>query len=261
MSSSIVQIEQSILDTLRSLYHSIVVTGAQTTTTDNSTGTYTDNLTGEVITLKYLIWQYPISDFSSEVYMRTSHRAKHIKNKEGQINMDFILSPDESTWFDSEIKNKASEVMRILAPWTKNLPSAFLFNESPDIETWEVKAWVVGDYVRYSDNKIYLCILDANAELPTNTTYWEVQPDWIDSTDKITFLLNLPDYFNDNYATSLDGFISALIRDLILTDWYQICGLSQDWQLYKLAVEDGISNVKQSFLQRTKLITAPNRYY
>lgn len=264
MSASIIQIEQSILDALSALYADAVTTIVPTTTTDYSTGTEEDPLTGETIVYKYLVWQYSITDLLNELYMRTSNRAKQIKNKEGQMNHDFILSPDESVWIDSALKDRANDVMRIIAPYTADLPSAFLIDEAPDIETWSVKAWVADDYIRYTDNKIYLCILANNGIAPDavdGTTYWTVQPDWIDSTDKITFFFRLPDYLNDNVAPSIDRFMYAMLRDNVLADWYQNCGLLNDFDIYRKLSEEDEQKLKNTFLQRTVILTASNRFY
>jgi hypothetical protein len=260
MSAQLQTIEDNLRDLLEDFFSaaSTVVSNPDETTT-------ADPITGEVVDSEDAVLTYTLADLQTEIYKITSMRSRFIKNDSGMPQVkELAFSPDEQLLFDSLAKDAANDVFKILCGLTKNINNAFLYDETAEVDDWVIGTdYVVRDFVKYTDNKIYKCIHATDTIVPTDPTgdeYWE-DYSWLDATDKILFVVELPQYFNANYLNVLDNNVWTALKKYILKEWWRNTGLLQDYQIELNEWESARTEVKYSFVNRTKSNARKPNFY
>lgn len=254
---------RSIEDNLRDLLEDFYSEGSSVITNSNGTTTL-DPLTGETIETENAVLYYLLTDIQNEIYKLTSMRSRHIKSEQGVPQVkELAFSPDEQLLFDSLVKDAVNDVFKILCGYTKNLNNAFLFDAAAVVDDYvHGTSYVAGDYVKYTDNKIYKCILATSTVKPDDATgsdYWE-DYSFLDSNDKATYIIELPRHFNANYLNTLDNNVNTCLKKYILKEWYRNIGLFDDYKIELFEWEKSRVQVMESFLNKTVAYTRMPRY-
>jgi hypothetical protein len=209
-----------------------------------------------------IILSYALADLQDEIWKRTSMRTKFIIDQKGISQTERLaMSTNEQLLFNSLSKDSANEVFKYLTGLTHKTQYAFLYDQIAPVPNYiPGNAYVFGSFVMFTDNIIYMCIQNTMAAPsdPNASAFW-VNANWLNSTGKITYIIEQPRHFNQNFLSTLDNNTWLSLQKFVLKEWWKTTGLGQDYVIAEKDWEDAITSVKSSFLNTTRpLIRRPS---
>jgi hypothetical protein len=197
--------------------------------------------------LEYAVFQFLISDVFTDVKRRTATLGKFLKDpKTGERSIDDVaITDDEVDIFNSFCKSASVMIFDSMTAYTKKILTAFLFDEGPTITVYSaITAYTVDSYVSY-DSKYYICIQAGTGKTPdTETEYWTIQPDYIDTLNKISIMISFPVTNNTNTLSILDKLLLDCHVFYIMGEWFEQIGLFDLAQNWKAKYQENLDKLK-----------------
>jgi len=188
--------------------------------------------TGNMVMFIYLI-----EDIFSEVKKITAIRARSIKNKAGDSLIDeYAMTDDELSIFSTFCKNASTDLYSIFVAFCKAITPGYLHDVGEIIPLFDISTIYHPDDIIKYDNKIYKCISTSAYLTPVSelgSTIWENLPDWIDTKEKIIFVIDYDPEYKINVINFIESKIKNCLICYVLGEWYSMVGLKDMELSYK----------------------------
>jgi len=172
----------------------------------------------------FLVFCYTRGDIFEEVYKRTSYIGKSRFDKEGKNLLDTIaLTQDDSDVFESLLYNACAVAFSYFSGFTKKHIGAYNVLSKSGIEQWHSStAYVRDDIVLDLNGNVRICTVDTASPNAMINTEWKQLPDYFYTDDKILFLLEKLNWFNENLTQPAGNYIFEIIINHIIYKWFEM---------------------------------------
>jgi hypothetical protein len=196
--------------------------------------------------------QYSLYALQQRVERYTAQRARLAsKSVEGDMVGLLTLSAEQRITFDELLQSAVSEVYAVTSGYARPLPiRGCIVNEGVPISVFSNSAsgsFAKGSYIRITSSAdsvgaIYLSLADgAQGSQVGNPAQWEVQPEYVDTSERVTLLL-AEDRRIGVWGIQALEVIYRLIADQlyyhILAQWYAMCAMPDDAARAALSADD-----------------------
>ena len=146
-----------------------------------------------------LLFQYTIEDIFDKVKMLSANMGKFaISEKAGDMFDRITVTEEDRSLFMMFAKSAAMYAYTKVQGLAKFIDPGFLFNEGVEIVEWVPGgSYLTGTFV-YRNGTIYKALDDLTTDPEVDTTNWEEMPDYVDTWEKVTYLLLNSDNFDAN---------------------------------------------------------------
>ena len=163
-----------------------------------------------------LVFQFDISDIFDDVKMLSANLGKYaVTEKTGDLFDMIAITEEDLPMFNRFARPAAMYAYSKIQGMAKTIEPAFLFDEGVDITDWDetgATLYATGNYVRRND-VIYRALADDLTSDPeVDVDNWEEMPDYIDTKERITYLI----LNNSGYDTNVLRVWNENIKDIIV---------------------------------------------
>lgn len=163
-----------------------------------------------------LVFQFNIEDIFDDVKMLSANLGKYAASEKTGDMFDMIAVTEEDLpMFNRFAKPAAMYAYAKIQGLAKTVEPSFLFDEGVTITDWDETGsttYNTGDYV-WRNDVIYKALADGLTSDPeVDVDHWEEMPDYLDTKEKITFLI----LNNAGYDTNVLRVWNDNIKDIIV---------------------------------------------
>jgi hypothetical protein len=189
-----------------------------------------EEVDSETVIPDVILFQWTLDEIFDDVKMLSANLGKHAVSEKAGDQFDIIAIVEEDRdLFMRFAKSGALYVYTKIQGLAKLIEPGFLFNEGITIQPWEDDgSYLKNTYVLRNDT-IYKALIDSLESDPEiDTINWEEMPDYMDTTDKITYLITNSETYDTNVIRVWSEDIKDILVLYALEKMYKFRGINSD---------------------------------